>query len=93
MVHISKSKTGFIVVLISDTNGKVLSCSEVLSSKQNCWINVKAQLIEFCGVIFVQDNAAKKPQVYSISYAGNNLIVKKKSNATPSKPYIPNSKK
>lgn len=43
MIHISPDKNGFRVTKLAK-NGEVLSQSESLKSKFNCWKNIKAEL-------------------------------------------------
>lgn len=56
MIHLTKSKTGFQII-ITAKNGEPLVTSEVLKSKQGAWRNVTA-LSKIVGEIHVQDDIA-----------------------------------
>lgn len=75
MIHITRSKTGYMVVAIA-SNGEVLSTSEVLKSKPACWKNIVATLDD-CYIIRsvrVQDDTLKEPKVYVIDDAGDKYV-------------------
>lgn len=91
MVHICKSDTGFLVATIGK-NGEPLSVSEVLTSKANCWKNIRSQMISFkkgLGEMRVQDDCPNKSIVYSVVAVDKPTLYKTRVSDMPSKKYIP----
>lgn len=72
MIHITRSKTGYMVVAIA-SNGEVLSTSEVLKSKPACWKNIKATAIAYgTEDLHVQDDTTKLTSVFRLVILCNN---------------------
>lgn len=95
MIHICKSSTGYLVVTLAK-NREVLSCSEVLKSKQSCWKNIRSHLIEWSsGIVMVQDDTIKsEPKVYSCYNGGDDKFYKERDIlADVNSRYIPSVKK
>lgn len=55
MIHITKVKTGFMVVVIAK-NGEALTTSEILERKTSAWNNVRALLTLLECSAWVQDD-------------------------------------
>jgi hypothetical protein len=94
MVHIVKTKTGFMVVTVAK-NGEPLSTSEVLSSKQKCWTNVKAQIKAFENQnngIYVQDDVFVKSIMYYFYMTYGGKWIKDLTGFTPKPKYKSNKK-
>jgi uncharacterized protein YegP (UPF0339 family) len=88
MYHICKSKSGFMVVLVAN-NGEPLSTSQVLSSKQKAWGNVKSQLsVITTGDVRVQDDTLTEAKVYLYDWGGCKL-----ETCNPSPKYVPGKNK
>lgn len=97
MIHICKSDTGFLVATIGK-NGEPLSVSEVLTSKANCWKNIRAQTDNFNSDkydgIIVQDDTLKKSVTYVYSkHYWDDKWVKTNTGQKPNPPYVPKSTK
>ncbi len=92
MIHIAKSKTGFLVATLSG-NGEVLSVSEVLSSKQKCWQNIRSQMIQWDTAtigVGVQDDTLKGDSKVYVFWRSGKQVKKILNTVYGSNPkYIP----
>jgi len=92
MIHIAKSDTGFIVANLAD-NGEVLSASEVLSSKQKCWVNIYSQHEQWAsGWVYAQDDTVNVSVVYRV-FVSKGKGDKKRLKIKPKAKYIPSTTK
>jgi uncharacterized protein YegP (UPF0339 family) len=94
MIHITKSKTGFLVVNVAK-NGEPLATSEVLSSKAKCWKNILAQMKLFetgmnANFLDIQDDTLKMVRVIRLTLHGSKEEV---SDTLSEKKYIPGKNK
>lgn len=92
MIHLTKVKTGYMVVTLAD-NGKVLTTSEILKSKRSAWINIEAQLSQYSAgtdeepmlaKVKVQDDTKDYPEVWE--YEG---FIRMRFPQNPKPKYIP----
>ncbi len=91
MIHIAKSKTGFIVATIAD-NGEVLNSTEVLTTKEKCWMNIKSCMYQYISnFIQVQDDCTSKSKLYNVTRDGK-VITKSASKLKLATKYTPNKK-
>ncbi|WP_407522716.1 hypothetical protein PDL71_15570 [Lacibacter sp. MH-610] len=68
MIHITKAKGGFMVVMLA-SNKKVLSTSEIFTTKASAHKNVAAQVAvmgDFDTVIGYRDDTTKIPQYWLV---------------------------
>lgn len=66
MIHIKRSTDKKFYVTLTGENGEPLSTSEMLSSKQKTWKNIRAQCIAFESLeMNVIDATFKKPVMYA----------------------------
>lgn len=86
MIHITKSKTGYMVVTVAD-NGEPLATSEVLSAKRHALNNMEAQACQFSAMeIVFQDDTGKKPVLKSWKFGRKSV---KTLSWKPAKKYQP----
>lgn len=81
MYHITKVKGGFMLVAVAQ-NGETLSTSEVLTTKDKCFVNAKAQL-KSCFVsladylhpgVLVQDDTGVKSVLWLVRLKGRKSL-------------------
>jgi len=90
MIHIVKTKTGFQVVNIGK-NGEPLKTSEILTSKQKCLVNIKAELNSCYRSMwtYFQDDTTKESKVYMFRRDAEKFL-----SSTPASPkYTPGKNK